>query len=357
MEPMTEINLQYVNKYKDRHGKWRYAFRRGKFKTPLPAPDHPEFSAKYDAALYGRKWEKPKEHGFGTFARILNQYYASPKFSNLKPKSKLEYSRRLDALCKGNEKAILADLTPEMVEIMQAKMKDTPALANATMRYFRTFLNYAVKIKAIPTNPASNIDMYKTGDWRAWTLEECDTFEAHWAPGTLERRLYTFLRYAGQRVGDTAKMTRHDRKRGYIKVVPEKTETGNSDNDKLEIFEHPDITAEINLLPIDQIAFFIGERGKILSSERAGKILKAAARTAGLPEACKPHGLRKRSATDFAEAGCSDRLIMSITGHKTSTMVTHYTKAASQKTRSKAAVVRLVSHGAKSLKNNGGKNG
>lgn len=347
MERMTEINLPYIHKYRDRHGKWRFAFRRGKFKVQLPSPDHPEFTARYNAALYGRQWEKPKEYGFGTFGRTLAQYYASPKFTNRKPKTQYEIKRCLDKILKTNEKALMANLTPETIETIQSKMKDTPAQANATMRYLKVFLNYAVKIKVIETNPAAHIEMYKTGEWRAWDLEECKAFENYWPVGSIERRLYVFLRYGGQRVGDTARMTRHDRKDGFIRVAQEKTD------EKLDIYEHPEITKEVNALPAEQIAFFIGTRGKILSGERASKILKAACRKAGLPEDCKAHGLRKRSATDLAEAGCSDREIMSITGHKTTAMVGHYTKAASQKKRSKTAIVRLATHAAKSLKNSG----
>lgn len=42
------------------------------------------------------------------------------------------------------------------------------------------------------------------------------------------------------------------------------------------------------------------------------------------------HGLRKAAARRLAEAGCTDRQIMSITGHKISQEVGRYTRSAEQ---------------------------
>ena len=53
------------------------------------------------------------------------------------------------------------------------------------------------------------------------------------------------------------------------------------------------------------------------------------------------HGLRKTAAVNLAEAGCSEREIMAITGHQTAQMVDHYVKAASQKNMAKTAIEKL----------------
>jgi integrase len=50
------------------------------------------------------------------------------------------------------------------------------------------------------------------------------------------------------------------------------------------------------------------------------------------------HGLRKNASAALAEAGCTDREIMAIIGHRTTGMVTKYTKRASQKRRAIAAI-------------------
>ncbi|OUS15994.1 hypothetical protein A9Q97_02625 [Rhodospirillales bacterium 47_12_T64] len=53
------------------------------------------------------------------------------------------------------------------------------------------------------------------------------------------------------------------------------------------------------------------------------------------------HGLRKSAAVALAEAGCTERQIMSITGHKSVAMVSHYTKKVDQKKQEKQAIIKL----------------
>ena len=55
------------------------------------------------------------------------------------------------------------------------------------------------------------------------------------------------------------------------------------------------------------------------------------------------HGLRHTAAARLAEAGCTDREIMSILGHRTASMVSRYTRKADQKRLAKAAIVKLES--------------
>ena len=50
---------------------------------------------------------------------------------------------------------------------------------------------------------------------------------------------------------------------------------------------------------------------------------------AGLPQ-CRAHGLRKLAATRLANGGCSERENMTITGHRSLSEVSRYTKAAEQ---------------------------
>jgi Phage integrase family len=50
------------------------------------------------------------------------------------------------------------------------------------------------------------------------------------------------------------------------------------------------------------------------------------------------HGLRKNATVALAEAGCTDREIMAIAGHRTVAMVTNYTRKAEQKQHAVAAI-------------------
>jgi integrase len=53
------------------------------------------------------------------------------------------------------------------------------------------------------------------------------------------------------------------------------------------------------------------------------------------------HGLRHTAGRMLAEAGCSELEIASITGHRSLTMVAHYTRQADRRRLSDAAVTRL----------------
>src|SRR6516165_5316799 len=63
---------------------------------------------------------------------------------------------------------------------------------------------------------------------------------------------------------------------------------------------------------------------------------------AGLPQ-CSAHGLRKLAATRLAEVGCSEREIMAITGHRSVSEVSRYTKAAEQSRLAERAIAKLTS--------------
>jgi integrase len=63
--------------------------------------------------------------------------------------------------------------------------------------------------------------------------------------------------------------------------------------------------------------------------------------TAGIRPVVDPDGLRKTAARKLAEAGCSEEEIKSVTGHTTSQMVSHYTKQASKRKLSSAAIHKL----------------
>ena len=57
---------------------------------------------------------------------------------------------------------------------------------------------------------------------------------------------------------------------------------------------------------------------------------------------CSAHGLRKLAAPRLANAGCSEREIMAITGHRSLSEVSRYTKAADQARLSEQAMSKMM---------------
>jgi integrase len=69
--------------------------------------------------------------------------------------------------------------------------------------------------------------------------------------------------------------------------------------------------------------------------------MKRAAKAAGLPPECMPHGLRKAQMRRLAEGGPSAKQIAAISGHKSLHEIERYTAAADQKRLSRGAIAKL----------------
>jgi integrase len=84
----------------------------------------------------------------------------------------------------------------------------------------------------------------------------------------------------------------------------------------------------------------VTEYGKPFKPEGFGNWFRKRCDEAGLPKLAA-HGLRKAAARRLAEAGCTDRQIMAVTGHKTTAEVTRYTQAADQELLAEQAISAL----------------
>jgi hypothetical protein len=85
---MTAIRLRYVDRFRDRHGRARYYFRRGKGpRIPLPGlPGSDAFMAAYQVALAGTQSAVAPASvaAPGTFNRLALEYFSSPDFLRLR---------------------------------------------------------------------------------------------------------------------------------------------------------------------------------------------------------------------------------------------------------------------------------
>ena len=130
-------------------------------------------------------------------------------------------------------------------------------------------------------------------------------------------------------------MTRAHRSAGVIEVQQSKT------HQALWIPEHRELAAELGRGRLDHMSLLTTSRGKAFDPVYYGAWFAEAIDDAGLPDDCVLHGLRKCAARLLAEQGCSESEIMSVTGHCTSRMVSHYTKAASKKQQASTAILKM----------------
>ena len=183
-------------------------------------------------------------------------------------------------------------------------------------------------------NPFSGIEPYKLGSHHTWTDDELNQYRDTWPIGTRERLAFDLLLYTGQRVGDVAAMRHADMRDGAIHIVTEKTEAN------LSLPVHPDLKASIEACP-SHGPTLIGYKGRPISGEALSNFLQRAAHAAGLPDKCKPHGLRKSHMRWLAELGSSTKEIASMSGHRSLREIERYTAKADQTKLARVAVSRI----------------
>jgi len=325
---MAVIKFKFVNSYYDRFGKLRHRFRRGGKGRALPGlAGSEEFMAAYQECLADNKpGAAVSRNGEGTFGRLINAYYGSRAFHDLKPSSRKIYGYVLEPLAKAHGHRLVKDLRPDKVDkIIQTIGETKPGMANLTKSVVQTLMKYAVKMKWRSDNPVIGIERFKSGTHHTWTESELKTFEARWPLGTRERLAYSLLLYTIQRVGDVAKMNRADIINGELHVIQDKTGA------ELYLPILPELAKAMKAYPAKGLTLIGTEIGKPLTRPALSHVMRDAIKEAGLPAKCVSHGLRKAGMRRMAEAGFTEKQIAAWSGHKTLREIEHYTQAADQK--------------------------
>jgi integrase len=202
------------------------------------------------------------------------------------------------------------------------------------LKRLRTLVRYAMALGWIDRDPTAGAKAYRSKEIHTWNEEEIATFEKRWPEGSRERLAFALLLYTGQRGSDVHRMLWVDYVGDTIRVAQQKTKT------KLTIPIHENLEDLLDAANRDHATIVVTAYKKPFSVKGFGNMMSDAIREAGLPQRCKPHGLRKAAARRLAEAGCSASEIMAITGHKTLAEVERYTRAAEQEQLARRAIKR-----------------
>lgn len=149
--------------------------------------------------------------------------------------------------------------------------------------------------------------------------------------------------YTGQRKGDLIRLGRqhirvHDGQEGF-----EFTQQKNRSRKPVKLWVPiaPELREIIDASATGDLTFIQNAFGRPFSEGGFGNRFRKWCNEAGL-EGLSVHGLRKTAANVLAEVGCTDREIMSITGHTTSKEVSRYTRQAKQKVRAANAMKKIA---------------
>jgi integrase len=332
---MTKIRLKYIHEYRDRKGNVRrYVRRPGMRKVALSGlPGSPEFMETYKAAISGASAPKAK-HKPGSVSDLVLRYYSSGRFTNLSATSQATYRDVLGKFCEAHGHRMVHDLSVEKAEkIITDIGAAKPALANLTRSILSAVFKYAVKLRVRADNPFSSdvIESYKLGTYHTWTDAELAAYRNRWPLGTRERIAYAVLLYSGQRVSDAVKLKRSD----ILTITQQKTGT------ELSIPSHPALARAVKAGPSNGIYIVGDANGRPMTAGSLSRLVRRAARKAGLPPRCKPHGLRKANQRLLAEHEATTKQMQAVSGHKTLRETERYSSQASQAALAAQAIALL----------------
>ncbi len=354
---MTKGDLPYLKVYRDRHGKWRYYFRRGGNSVKLPGN-----KARKDFAdpgfLSAYKAEVERTGGFspeivnkrGSLWHTVQDYYRSAEFRDLAASTKVEYRRSLDEITKEHGHRKFAQMRKSHVEVI----RDEPLVmdgdeivsghgaAKNRVNALRGMCKWAVNANRIKDNPTRGVKLYKVRrTYDRWEDADVDAYLK--VANDQEKLALYLLLYTGQRRGDVAAMTWHDYDGSAIHVVPDKTK--DSTGVKLWIPCHPKLKDALEAAAENKtgVNILMTKTGKVFTSKHLGHWISACMDCVGLRKerGLTVHGLRATASSKLAEAGCTDHEMQSITGHSTLAMVQKYTAGAKQKVRAISAIEKL----------------
>ncbi|MGB8601807.1 MAG: tyrosine-type recombinase/integrase, partial [Rhizomicrobium sp.] len=179
----------------------------------------------------------------------------------------------------------------------------------------------------------------KTEGFKAWTREDVTQYEAYWPEGTRQRVWLHLLLYTGVRRGDAVTLGRQHIRDGMLIFITEK----GRDKRRIECARpiEPELAATLATGPTSDLAFICGERGEPLVKESFGNMFKASCVAAGIKDK-SAHGLRKLSASIWAERGATVNELMALFGWLTPQMAALYTEKANRKRLAAGAAARLT---------------
>lgn len=270
----------------------------------------------------------------GTINAVITEYKASPEYKDLSASTKRNREKHFEMLRSIGDQQVSSFRRRHILQIRDA-MAQTPGMANNFVASVSKLLSFAVEREYIEHNPAYRIKRLKLGEHEEWPEEVVNLFLAGCEHPMVLRGVVLGL-YTGQRVGDVLSMTWGHYKDGWIEVKQEKTDAS------VFVPCHSELTAYLDRWREGTNSLFMIHRedGQRYTKSRFGQLFREERHKLGLDEYVF-HGLRKTASSRMAEAGCTDREIMAVTGHKTVEMVSKYTRKADQRRRASAAIVKL----------------
>lgn len=306
-----------------------YFQRRGYRTTRIKAAQGTkEFALEYAALLNGAVL--PPAADARTFNELVREYVASPKYRRLAPRTARDYDKVL-AWVKDKFGALpVSGIQRKDVIRAQAANAKTVRFSNYIVQVLRILLEYSIDLGWRSDNPAKGVelDTTKSQPREAWPPAMIDDYRAVATGRAL--LIFELCLGTGQRIGDVLRMRWSDIDGDGIQVKQGKTGSA------LWVPISPRLREVLDATPRIGETIIAHGAGKPLTYFPAAKSVRLVREKIGALE-YDIRGLRYAAAAELAAAGCSDELIASITGHKTTAMIAKYAGPARQRARAQEA--------------------
>ena len=336
-----QVRLKFLNVWTDHLGRKRYRFRRRGFpRVELPIdgdPNSPQFMAAYAAALRGEKVddavaEVTARGGSGTVANAIAEFLNSTTFRDSSASTQNLRRPMLNSVARLVGNLPLARMDASWIK-RWLETASTVNVKRTRLLALRPFVKWALDCDLIETDPCANISVkFKEGTGHhTWTDEEIERVRNHHPLGTKARLALELLLAACVRRGDGIALGRQHVKDGSLVYVQQKNRRRKPVTVTMPLPATLAVAIEACPSSPDSLTFLTNDWGRPFSAKSFNTQFRKWCNEAGLPECCKPHGLRKGGSRVMAEAGCSPHEIMATTGHSTLKEVTRYTAAYDRK--------------------------
>lgn len=273
-----------------------------------------------------------------SIAGVIAAWQDSPSWEALKPNTQQGYVRYIHPLFQAMRQVPVKQVRRRHLVAIRdliAKQRGHGA-AIGFCRSVSAMFKWAIESDIVETSPAASLrTKLRQGTLPTWTNEQAqramrDLPEPY-------RRAVVLAYHTGQRRGDLCSLQWSAYDGTFIRMRQQKT------NEALDIPVTPDLRAELDAWKRERRALTILEtvRGVPWLPVYLSRMLPIELAKIGLPAELNMHGLRKLTAVRLAEAGCSAHEIAAITGHRTLSMVAHYTRAVNQRSLADVAMLRL----------------
>lgn len=311
-------------------------------KTRLKAPlGSPEFVQEVER-LNAKCAAKP-EPVAGTLGSLITLYRGSPEYRELANLTKRDYNRIFDWLVPISGRPLVDITSPFVIKLRdKADQQKKFRFANYVVAVLSLLFNWGKPRGYIDGNPAGEVGKIKRPRGmvkrnRAWKPEELATVMAE-MPAEL-RVAIALGAYAAIREGDVVRLPWSAYDGSALEYRQGKT------GETVWIPVHRELRAALDATPRRSPVIVVGERGAPFTEDgfraRFFRVIRSLTAEGRVAPGLTFHGLRHTAATALADAGCSTRDIMAVTGHKTEVQPATYTATADRKRRFSAAIQRL----------------